>query len=106
MGESEGSAGGKDEDDIAQLTRRLTEANLPQEAANVSQRELKRLKKLQPSSSEWSVIRNYLELIADLPWSKKTDETIDIQRAKQQLENDHFGYKVVFSFIYISFGSN
>lgn len=91
MGESEGSAGGKDEDDIAQLTRRLTEANLPQEAANVSQRELKRLKKLQPSSSEWSVIRNYLELIADLPWSKKTDETIDIQRAKQQLENDHFG---------------
>ncbi|CDH50481.1 atp-dependent protease la [Lichtheimia corymbifera JMRC:FSU:9682] len=91
LGESEGSAGGKDEDDIAQLTRRLTEANLPQEAANVSQRELKRLKKLQPSSSEWSVIRNYLELIADLPWSKKTEETIDIQRAKQQLENDHFG---------------
>ncbi|KAI9314483.1 ATP-dependent protease La [Dichotomocladium elegans] len=91
LGESEGSGGEKDEDDVAQLNRRLTEADLPQEAATVAQRELKRLKKLQPSSSEWGVIRNYLELMADLPWSKKSDEVIDIHRAKEQLENDHFG---------------
>ncbi|KAG2216925.1 hypothetical protein INT45_004121 [Circinella minor] len=92
LGEIEGgSMNGKEEDDMGQLTRRLTEANLPSEAAKVAERELKRIKKLQPSSSEWSVIRNYLELMAELPWSKKTEESIDIQRAKQQLENDHFG---------------
>ena len=92
LGEIDGASdNGKEEDDIGQLSRRLTEANLPSEASTVAQRELKRIKKLQPSSSEWSVIRNYLELMAELPWSKKTDEVIDIQRAKQQLENDHFG---------------
>ncbi|KAI8366033.1 ATP-dependent protease La [Radiomyces spectabilis] len=91
LGESDGNSGGKDEDDIGQLGRRLEEADLPKEAATVAQRELKRIKKLQPSSSEWSVLRNYLELMADLPWSKKSEEVLDIPRAKQQLEEDHFG---------------
>ncbi|ORX53491.1 ATP-dependent protease La [Hesseltinella vesiculosa] len=91
LGESDGFSGGKDEDDMAQLARRLDEANLPKEAATTVQRELKRIKKLQPSSSEWSVTRNYLELVADLPWNKHSDETLDIARAKDQLEGDHFG---------------
>lgn len=91
LGEIDGTSDGKEEDDATQLGRRIAEANLPPEADKVAQRELKRLKKLQPSSSEYSVIRNYLELIADLPWSKHSDEVLDIQRAKQQLEDDHFG---------------
>ncbi|KAI8074533.1 ATP-dependent protease La [Gongronella butleri] len=91
LGESDGFSGGKDDDEMAQLARRLDDANLPKEAATVAQRELKRIKKLQPSSSEWSVARNYLELIADLPWTKRSDETLDIARAKEQLEGDHFG---------------
>lgn len=64
---------------------------MPEEAATVAQRELKRLKKLQPASSEYSVARNYLELLADLPWSKKTQDMIDIKKSKQKLEEDHFG---------------
>ncbi|CAO3690490.1 unnamed protein product [Rhizopus microsporus] len=91
LGESDGSNGGKEEDDIELLGRRLEEAELPEEAAIVAQRELKRLKKLQPASSEYSVARNYLELLADLPWSKKTQDTIDIKKSKQKLEEDHFG---------------
>ncbi|KAI8335697.1 ATP-dependent protease La [Chlamydoabsidia padenii] len=91
LGESDYSGGGKDDDEMAVLARRLDEANLPKEAATVVQRELKRIKKLQPSSSEWSVTRNYLELVADLPWNKQSDEILDIARAKQQLEGDHFG---------------
>ncbi|CEI92209.1 Putative Lon protease homolog [Rhizopus microsporus] len=91
LGESDGSNGGKEEDDIELLGRRLEEAELPEEAATVAQRELKRLKKLQPASSEYSVARNYLELLADLPWSKKTQDTIDIKKSKQKLEEDHFG---------------
>lgn len=76
---------------------------MPQEASKVAQRELKRIKKLQPSSSEWSVLRNYLELMADLPWSKKSDEVLDIQRAKQQLENDHYGQVFTFSHALLNF---
>ncbi|ORZ16891.1 ATP-dependent protease La [Absidia repens] len=95
LGESDGFSGGKDDDEMAQLARRLKDANLPSEMATVAERELKRIKKLQPSSSEWSVARNYLELVADLPWSKKSDDILDITRAKQQLEGDHFGLEHV-----------
>ncbi|CAO3632062.1 unnamed protein product [Cunninghamella blakesleeana] len=91
LGESDGFSGGKDEDDMTQLAKRLEAAQLPEETAKVVQRELKRIKKLQPSSSEWSVARNYLELIADLPWNKRTDDILDITKAKAQLEGDHFG---------------
>ncbi|SAM06578.1 hypothetical protein [Absidia glauca] len=91
LGESDDFSGGKDDDEMVQLARRLKDANLPEEAATVAQREMKRIKKLQPSSSEWSVARNYLELVADLPWSKKSEEVLDISLAKQQLEGDHFG---------------
>lgn len=52
---------------------------------------MKRLSKLQPASSEYSVARNYLELLSDLPWSKKTEDVIDIAQAKQRLQDDHFG---------------
>ncbi|KAI8050716.1 ATP-dependent protease La [Thamnidium elegans] len=92
LGESDGSGGGiKDEDELEQLGAKIEEADLPDEASTVAQRELKRLKKLQPASSEYSVARNYLELLADLPWNKKTDDIIDIAQAKQKLQDDHFG---------------
>jgi ATP-dependent Lon protease len=76
---------------LAQLAAKIEEADLPEEASTIAQRELKRLKKLQPASSEYAVARNYLELIADLPWNKKTDDVLDIAQAKQKLEDDHFG---------------
>lgn len=91
LGESSEDNSDKDEDDVAQLNRRLVEAKLPNEALAVAQRELKRLQRLQPSSAEWSVVRNYLELMADMPWSKQTNAPLDLGRAKQQLEGDHFG---------------
>ncbi|KAI9361120.1 ATP-dependent protease La [Pilaira anomala] len=93
LGETDGSINGgiKDEDELEQLGTKIEEADLPEEASTIAQRELKRLKKLQPASSEYSVARNYLELIADLPWNKKTDDIIDIGQAKQKLEDDHFG---------------
>jgi ATP-dependent Lon protease len=54
-------------------------------------RELKRLKKLHSASAEWSVARTYLDVIADLPWSKSTQDVLDITKARSQLEGDHFG---------------
>ena len=80
-----------EEDDMAQLNRRLMEGKLPNEALVVAQRELKRIQRLQPSSTEWAVARNYLECLADIPWSKQTKDVLDVGKAKQQLDHDHFG---------------
>ncbi|KAI8989420.1 ATP-dependent protease La [Pilobolus umbonatus] len=91
LDESEGTSGVKDEDELDLLSRKMDEAELPEEANMVAKRELLRLRKLQPASSEYSVTRNYLELLVDLPWSKKSEETLDISKAKKQLEDDHFG---------------
>ncbi|ORZ05996.1 ATP-dependent protease La [Absidia repens] len=81
----------KEEDEMAELNRRLVEANLPTHAVIIAQRELKRIKRLQPSSTEWAVSRNYLEWLADLPWTKRTEDRVDVSSAKQQLDDDHFG---------------
>ncbi|KAI7908193.1 ATP-dependent protease La [Cokeromyces recurvatus] len=91
LGEKDGTHGEKEEDDLELLSNKLAAAELPEEASIIAQRELKRLKKLQPISSEYAVARNYLELLADLPWNKKSKDTIDIRQAKQKLEEDHFG---------------
>lgn len=90
-----GPSNGGDEDELSDLHRRLVQANLPNDVVIVAQRELKRIKKLQPSSSEWAVARNYLEWLADIPWSAKTEQTLDIQRSKRQLNSDHFGLEHV-----------
>lgn len=90
-GDDSAAAGGED-DELSELKRRLDAAHLSKDAQTVADRELKRLKKLHPSSVEWSVVRTYLDVVADLPWSKASDDLIDIHRARDQLEADHYGY--------------
>ncbi|KAI8369773.1 ATP-dependent protease La [Blakeslea trispora] len=81
-----------EEDELTELHQRLVHAKLPNDAIAVAQRELQRIKKLQPASSEWAVSRNYLEWLSELPWSISTPtSTIHLQRAKKQLDEDHFG---------------
>ncbi|KAG0750138.1 hypothetical protein G6F23_000439 [Rhizopus arrhizus] len=95
LGEPNSASESKDEDEIESFGRKLEENGLPEEVYTIAQRELKRLKKLQPTTSEYSVTRNYLELLADLPWNKKTTDMIDIKKTKEKLEQDHFGLKHV-----------
>ncbi|CDH49903.1 atp-dependent protease la [Lichtheimia corymbifera JMRC:FSU:9682] len=81
-----------DVDDLTLLKQRLTNAHMPEDAANVAIREFKRLQNMSTSSAEWSVLHNYLELLADLPWNTQSNSVlIDIAVAKKQLEDDHFG---------------
>lgn len=81
-----------DVDDLTLLKQRLTNAHMPEDAANVAIREFKRLQNMSTSSAEWSVLHNYLELLADLPWNTQSNNVlIDIAVAKKQLEDDHFG---------------
>jgi ATP-dependent Lon protease len=85
LGENEGGEG-----DVAELRRRIEEAGLPDEARREAERELTRLAGIPPSSPEHGMIHTYLEWMASLPWSKLSGGTIDIHRARQVLDEDHF----------------
>jgi ATP-dependent Lon protease len=83
--------GDEGDDDLATLRTRLDEAQLPEEVRKVADRELKRLEAMNGAGAEVHVIRNYLELIADLPWSKRSNAEIDLDKIAAQLEADHYG---------------
>jgi ATP-dependent Lon protease len=75
---------------INELRRKIDEAKMSDEALKEANRELSRLEKMPTASPEYSIIRTYLELLASLPWSKSTGEKIDVPRARQVLEQDHY----------------
>jgi ATP-dependent Lon protease len=81
---------GEDDTDVAELRRRLEEARLPDEARREAERELKRLAGMQPGSPERGMVVTYLEWVASLPWSKSDGGTIDIHRAREVLDEDHY----------------
>ncbi|MEZ0313464.1 MAG: endopeptidase La [Myxococcota bacterium] len=83
--------GDEDEDSGSSLRRRIEEAGLPDEAKKVAERELARLEGMNQMQAEHGVIRNYLELIASLPWSKRADGVVDIAKMSEKLDADHFG---------------
>src|SRR6266508_1123599 len=85
LGEDEGG-----DSAVAELRRRIEDARLPDEARREAERELGRLAGLSPSSPEHGMIFTYLEWMASLPWSKLGGGTIDIHRARQVLDEDHF----------------
>ena len=89
-----GNGGDEDENEVEELKKRLNEAGLSAEASKVATRELKRLQKMNPAQAEYSVIRNYLENLAEIPWTKVTMDKLDaatLRRARKQLDDDHYG---------------
>ena len=82
-------------DDLKELADRLHTKALPDEAREVAEREFKKLRKTSPQSSEYGVIRNYLELILDLPWKEATFDKYDLELARGILDRDHFGMEKV-----------
>ncbi len=79
------------EDGLDELRRQLEEADLPEEVQKVVDKELKRLRTIQPASPEYTVARTYLEWIAALPWTKETEDNLDIQHAREVLDSRHYG---------------
>ena len=73
------------------LQRRIQEAKLPTEAQAAADNELNRLSLIPPESAEHSVIRTYLEWLADLPWSRSTADNLDLEHAQEILDADHYG---------------
>lgn len=76
--------------EIAELRRRLEEANLPAEARQEAERELSRLERMPPGAAEYTVARTYLDWILDLPWHASTEDNLDITQARRVLDEDHY----------------
>ena len=85
LGEGDGSA-----EVIDDLHRRLTEAAPPEKVMAEAERELSRLEMIPPASPEYSVIMSYVELIAELPWNKSSEDRLDLKHAREILDRDHF----------------
>jgi ATP-dependent Lon protease len=82
--------GDEQQAEINELRERLEAAGLPEEAKKAAERELSRLEKLPPVAAEYGVIRTYLEWLVDLPWSKETEDNLDIAHARDVLDEDHY----------------
>ncbi|GFO20699.1 lon protease homolog 2, peroxisomal, partial [Plakobranchus ocellatus] len=81
----------EDVDEISDLENKIKAVGMPEMALKSAMKEVKRLKKMPPHMPEHAMIRNYLELMIDLPWSRGTKDTLDIVQAKKDLDTDHYG---------------
>ena len=91
LGETEAGS----EEQMQQLRTRLEEAKPPTEVLAQAERELKRLDFIPAASPEYSVIVSYVETIADLPWSKFSEDNLDLDQAQQILDRDHYDLEKV-----------
>lgn len=97
MSRSRDRSGAGDDDEpneIEELQKRLQAAKLSPEAAKVAERELKRLKKMNPQQADYAVTRTYLETLAEVPWTNVTEDRLGpntLTTARKQLDHDHYG---------------
>ncbi|TVY04038.1 endopeptidase La [Cohnella terricola] len=86
LGDKEGRAG-----EVEELRTQLAEANLPEKIAAKVEKEIDRLEKMPASSAEGGVIRTYVEWLLALPWTKMTEDQLDIANAEKILNDEHYG---------------
>jgi len=86
---------GEDGADIEELEKKIKQAHMPKEARTKAEAELKKLKLMSPMSAEATVVRNYLDVVVNLPWRKKSKVTHDLKFAERVLDEDHFGLEKV-----------
>ncbi len=89
---------GEEDEQLAEaneLRERIEAAGLPEPALKAAERELSRLEKLPPAAAEHGVIRTYLEWLVELPWSRETEDNLDIGHAREVLDADHYDLEKV-----------
>ncbi len=83
------------DDDDGELEKRLKEADLPEDVRKKAENEFRKLKMMPPASSESAIVRTYIEWILDTPWKKASNVSIDLPKAQDVLDTDHYGLKDV-----------
>ena len=86
---------GEEGADIEEIEKKIKAARMPQEARKKADAELKKLKLMSPMSAEATVVRNYIDVLVGLPWSKKTKIKHDLTLAEEVLNQDHYGLEKV-----------
>ncbi len=86
---------GNSEEEAAQWNKRLKELGLSETSEKKIAKEIKRFSKMMPNSQEASVSRSYIEWILDLPWNKASEDDMDLIKAKEILDEDHYGMEKI-----------
>jgi ATP-dependent Lon protease len=90
LGENEDSS-----EELQELAEAIDKAGMPSEALEQAKKELKRLQRMPDSGAENSMVRTWLDLMVQLPWAKLDTEAIDIAKARQVLDEDHYGLEKI-----------
>jgi ATP-dependent Lon protease len=86
---------GEGDEDLAELEERLISTPMSEEAREACAKQYKRLSTMQSSSSEYNVILTYLETMLDLPWGEYSEDNLDLERAREILDEEHYGLQMV-----------
>jgi len=82
-------------EEITELRKKIEEASMPEKVLPEAEKQLKRLERMHPDAAEAGVIRSYIETLVELPWSKSTQDNLDIKAAKKVLDEDHYDLEKV-----------
>ncbi len=82
-------------EDINELKKQIEKAKMPAEVKPEAEKQLRRLEQMHPESSEASLVRTYLDWLVDVPWSKRTKDNLDIKKAKDVLDEDHYNLEKI-----------
>ena len=81
--------------ELNELRRKIQREGMPEAVRKVAEKELARLERINPASPEYTVARTYLETLCNVPWSRSTEDLLDINHAQQVLDEDHYDLKEV-----------
>ena len=81
--------------EVEEYRKRIKKARMPKEAKEEAEKQLRRLDQMHPDSAESSVVRTYLDWLTEVPWKKSTKDVLDIQKAQNALNRDHFGLEKI-----------
>src|SRR5436190_7345050 len=93
--QSELGEGNELAEEVAQFREKIETASMPKVAEDEALRQLKKLERMHPDAAETATLRNWMEIMTDLPWSKASVDNLDLQKAERILNEDHYGLEKV-----------
>jgi ATP-dependent Lon protease len=93
--QSELGEGNELAEEIASLREKIAKAKIPKDTLEEIERQLKKLERMHPDAAETATLRNWLEWMTTLPWSKSTKDQLDLKQAQQILDEDHYGLEKI-----------